>query len=49
MPNLEVMNRCRLDKGGIRYLEQLLYNKVHPLARRNNSLSVRDKILVTLR
>ncbi|XP_060588934.1 putative nuclease HARBI1 [Ruditapes philippinarum] len=49
MPNLEVLNRYRLDKGGIRYLEQLLYNKIQPLARRNNSLSVRDKILVTLR
>ncbi|XP_060577992.1 putative nuclease HARBI1 [Ruditapes philippinarum] len=39
----------RLDKEGINYLERILQNKITPLARRNNSLSVRDKILITLR
>jgi hypothetical protein len=34
MPNLEVINRFRLDKRGISYLGQLMYNKITALARK---------------
>lgn len=49
LQNQEVINRYRLDRGGIIFLERLLHDQVTPLAIRNNSLSVRDKILITLR
>jgi hypothetical protein len=49
MTELEIMERYRFSRAGINYLEDLIGDDICPRAPRNNALSARHKILITLR
>ena len=46
---IDIINRYRFDRNGIHFLEELIGPEIQPKAPRNKALSVRQKILITLR
>lgn len=49
LTEMEIIQRYRFDMNGILYLEQLIGNGITPKVNRNNAISARQKILITLR
>ncbi|XP_052267393.1 putative nuclease HARBI1 [Dreissena polymorpha] len=49
LSNMELVERYRLDRNGILFLNERLEHVISPLTRRNKSLSSIEKILVSLR
>ncbi|XP_052783197.1 putative nuclease HARBI1 [Mya arenaria] len=49
LTNIEIIDRYRLDRDGIDYVENILSRQITPKAYRNHAISARHKLLITLR
>ncbi|XP_052785967.1 putative nuclease HARBI1 [Mya arenaria] len=49
LTNREIVDRYRLDRDGIDYVENILSRQITPKAYRNHAISARHKLLLTLR
>ncbi|WAQ98996.1 HARB1-like protein [Mya arenaria] len=49
LTNIEIIDRYRLDRDGIDYVENILSRQITPKAYRNHAISARHKLLIALR
>ncbi|WAR22149.1 HARB1-like protein [Mya arenaria] len=49
LTNCEIIDRYRLDRDGIDYVENILSRQITPKAYRNHAISARHKLLISLR